>query len=154
MLVENDYMNYDMDVEEYYLSIDAVTKYANYTNDEIVSLFKNADIVLKNISRAVYRLIDREYRGMERNNHKKYMRKLIYDNAYGEVTALMNAMLEATKGALESGMDLNAYINEPRDTFPPTVYYELRGALLIDRSQKPSYNLDITYTDTETAKWS
>jgi len=154
MLVDNAYMGYDMTFEEYYLTIDGVTKYTSYTNDEVKQTLGNTDTALKNISHNVYRLIDSKYIGQKRNDHKKYMRKLIYDNANGEVHALMFAMLEAVKGAIESGMDLNAYINNPTDNLPPTTYEELRNAMLIDLSQKPNTNIDITYTDTETAKWS
>lgn len=144
----SDYYKYDMSEQEYYIKIDAVLNKTAYTSDDIGLAFgENIEKHLKIISHSVYRLMY-NYRKVNRDRyaHKKWLRKKIYDNEYEEVTALINAMIEAVKGAIESGMDLNAYTNEPKETFPSTVYDELRQANLLDKTHKVDTNLDIIYT--------
>ena len=140
-----------MTLQEYYITTDAVTNYTMYSSGDLSVLGSDINKALKIISHAVYRLIYDQRRAKDKFTHKKYMRKKIYDNAQEEVTVLMMAMIEAVKGAVESGMDLNAYINEPKDVMPPTVYQELRQAELLDASEKRDYLLDITYTAEELA---
>lgn len=151
MLATNNYIKYDMTLQEYYITTDAVTNYTMYSSGDLSVLGSDINKALKIISHAVYRLIYDQRRAKDKFTHKKYMRKKIYDNAQEEVTVLMMAMIEAVKGAVESGMDLNAYINEPKDVMPPTVYQELRQAELLDASEKRDYLLDITYTAEELA---
>ena len=151
MLVTNDYIKYDMTLQEYYITLDAVTNYTTYNSTDIAVLGQDISKALKVISHSVYRLIYDQRRAKDKFVHKKYMRKKIYDNAQEEVTVLMLAMIEAVKGAIESGMDLNAYVNEPKDVFPATVYQELRQADLLDPSEKRDNDLDITYTAEELA---
>jgi MoaA/NifB/PqqE/SkfB family radical SAM enzyme len=147
-LVKSNYIKYDMTLEEYYINIDCVTNYTNYTSDELNAVGIN-NKALKAISHNVYRLIYDYRKGIKKHVHKKFMRLKIYNNEDGEVTALLLAMVEAVKGAVESGMDLNAYINEPKDNLPYTVKEELKGADLLDASEKIDYGLDITYTDAD-----
>jgi len=149
-LATSKYIKYDMDLQEYYINLDTITNYTTYSDGEIRGILgKNgADVnkAIKVISHAVYRLIYDQRRAKDKFIHKKYMRKKIYDNAQEEVTVLMLGMVEAVKGAIESGMDLNAYIDNPKDVMPPTVYQELRQADLLDPSEKRDYDLDFTYT--------
>lgn len=151
MLVQNVYMKYDMALEEYYITVNAITNYTAYNSEELGKIFKNLNKDLKKISHNVYRLIYSWYRGAEPYKHQQFMRSKIYDNTQGEVKALMLAMIEAVIGAIESGMDLNAYINEPKNTFPLTVYEELETGMLLDKSQKIADDYDITYTAEELA---
>lgn len=145
-LINSDYIKYDMTLQEYYINIDCITNYTNYDSN-MLGAVKIDNKTLKMISHAVYRMIYNYRRGINKSVHKKYMIKKIYDNSNGEVTALMYAMIEAVKGAIESGMDLNAYINEPKDNMPYTVKEELRSADLLDATEKRDYLLDITYTE-------
>lgn len=152
MLSTSDYIKYDMTLQEYYITLDAVTNYTTYNSQELSLVFGNdVDKGIKNISHSIYRLIYLWRKGEGRTEHIKYMRKKIYNNANGEVNALMLAMIEAVKGAIESGMDLNAYINEPKDNLPYTVKEELKLAELLDSSRKPINTTDITYTAEELA---
>ena len=150
-LTQNDYIKYDMTTQEYYITRDAVINLTTYSSDELGLIFNDINKALKIISHSVYRLIYNWRKGIGGRDHIKYMRKKIYDNAKEEVTALMLAMIEAVKGAVESGMDLNAYINEPKDTLPHTVREELKLAELLDSSKKPIDTQDITYTAEELA---
>lgn len=150
MLVrDSKYIKYDMTLQEYYITLDAVTNYTTYSSTDLAVLGNDIAKALKVISHGVYRLIYDQRRAKDKFTHKKYMRKKIYDNLQEEVTTLMLAMIEAVKGAVESGMDLNAYVNEPKDIMPPTVYQELRQSDLLDPSEKRDYLLDITYTAEE-----
>lgn len=153
MLVSNDYLGYNMDREEYYITLDGVLSYTSFTDDELGNIFDDVTKDLKTISHNVYRLLYSWYRGPEPYNHQRFIRMKIYDNTQGEVQALTYAFIEAIKGAVESGMDLNAYINEPKDTFPPTVYQELEIGMLLDRSKKIADDYDISYTVSELAKY-
>lgn len=144
-IINSNYIKYDMTIQEYYINLDCAINYTMYTSDELNAVGLN-NKAIKIISHSVYRLIYDARKNVDKYVHKKYMRKKIYDNAKEEVTALMYAMLEAVKGAVESGMDLNAYTNEPQDSFPPTVNKELNSAELLNPSQKIDYQLDITYT--------
>lgn len=148
MLSTSQYMKYDMSLQEYYITLDGVTNNTQYSSDDLNQMKIDAQ-ALKAISHGVYRVIYNVRRGKGKYAHKKYMRKKIYDNNEEEVTVLMSAMIEAVKGAVESGMDLNAYINEPKDTMPMTVYQELHSANLLDRSNKIDHNLSITYTEAD-----
>ena len=139
-----------MELQEYYIKLNAVLKYTSYSSEELSLIFKDVNKDLKIISHSVYRLMYDMRRGINKYNHKKYIRKKIYDNAEEEVTVLILAMIEAVKGAIESGMDLNAYINDPKETFPKTVYQELRQAELLNTADKlDNDDLDIDYTAEE-----
>jgi len=148
-LVRSKYIKYDMDIQEYYITLEALTNLTGYTSDDIALAFgEKVNINLKNISHSVYRLIYNWRRSPKgKYAHKKYMRKKIYENIQEEVIALRNAMIEMAKGAIESGMDLNAYINDPKETYPPTVISELKSANLLDSSHKDENDLDISYTE-------
>lgn len=149
MLTLNNYLKYDITLQEYYITMDAVTNYTTYSSDELSLVFGDVNKAIKTICHSVYRLIYNWRKGDGRQDHIKYMRKKIYDNANNETTALMLAMIEAVKGAIESGMDLNAYINEPKDNLPYTVKEELKLAELLDSAKKPTDTEDITYTQGE-----
>ncbi len=149
-LAENDYIKYDMTLEEYYINTSCVANYTTYSSDELLAI-KLDDKAIKAISHIVYRLIYTYYRGHESYKHKQFMRMKIYDNTQGEVTALMFAMIEAVKGAVESGMDLNAYIDNPKSNLPYTVNEELEGGMLLNGSQKIGNDFNITYTSEELA---
>ena len=151
MLTENNYIKYDMTLQEYYITVDAITNYTTYNSDKLSLIFNDVNKDIKMICHSVYRLIYLWRKGNGRQDHIKYMRKKIYDNDNGEVTALMLAMIEAVKGAIESGMDLNAYIDEPKDNLPYTVKEELKLAELLDSAKKPTNTEDITYTAEELA---
>jgi hypothetical protein len=98
------------------------------------------------MSKAVYRLIWNAYIGLDKNIHIEFMRKRIYLNQHGERDAIINAILEMVKGAIESGMDLNIYTEKGGSIYPLTVMEYLNEANLIDSTRKIDYNLDYDYT--------
>ena len=149
MLAQDNYIKYNMTLQEYYITMDAVTNYTTYTSDELALIFGDVNKGIKVICHSIYRLIYNWRKGDGRQDHIRYMRKKIYDNNNGEVTALMLAMIEAVKGAIESGMDLNAYINEPKENLPYTVKEELKLAELLDSAKKPTNTKNISYTQDE-----
>jgi len=123
------------ELNEYYITIDDVLNNANYSSDDLGARGVN-ERVLKDLSRSVYRLIYSVYRGGKPYVHKQFMRLKIENNKEEEQLHLKLAMIEATKGALESGMDFNAYIDNPKMNYPHTVMQELNAARLLDRSEK------------------
>jgi len=88
------------------------------------------------MSHAVYRLIYGYYRGVNKQRHINFMKTKIANNTNGEQTFLKMAMVEMVRGSIESGMDLNAYVNDPKSIFPDPVYEELRNGFLLDAREK------------------
>jgi len=142
---------YDFDREEYYITINAVTNLTEYSEDEFKRIFKTPEKSLISMSKAVYRLIWNAYTGLDKNVHIEFMKKRIYLNQHGERDSIINAILEMVKGAIESGMDLNAYTDKGGNNYPSTVIDCLNEANLIDGTRKIDYNLDITYTEDDHA---
>ena len=64
---------------------------------------------------------------------------MIYENLDNERQALYDAMLEYVMGALESGMDLNAYQQETKKEAPETVMDELRIGNLLNHGEIELY---------------
>lgn len=131
-------MQLDTVKNEYYIEEKDVTDNTFYQNADLARVFGASNIGrnLKIISHAVYRLIYEAYRGIKKADHITFMRTKISNNTNGEQTFLMNAMIELVRGAIESGSDLNAYIENPRSIYPETVYEELRNGFLLDAREK------------------
>jgi len=123
---------------EYQLELNDVVNETDISSDDLGLIFGDIAKGLRIISHAVYRLIYDYYPGLYKNDHIVYMRTKISNNLYEEQTFLKNAMLEAVKGAVHSGMDLNVYIDDAKNMFPATTYAELRAGRLLDRSRKPN----------------
>ena len=146
MITQNTMVKYDLIKEEYYITINAMTNMTEYTEDEIKRVFKNADKSLVILSQAVYRLIWNAYMGIDKYIHIEFMKKKIYLNQHGEREAIINAIVEMAKGAIESGMDLNVYTDNGKSKYPETVYDYLDQANLLDGTRKVNYNLEFDYT--------
>lgn len=129
-------MEFNETMNEYYITIDDITNNTPYSSDDLNGVFGEVKMTLKNISHAVYRLMYSYYNGMNPHTHKTFIQRKIGYDMMDEQTQFKLACIEAVKGAVESGMDLNAYTNEPKDTFPSTVYDELRIAKMLDKSEK------------------
>lgn len=128
-------MELDTNTNEYYIIMDDVTNNTMFSSNDMGSRGID-DKALKILSHSIYRLIYRHYKGAFIEDHRTFMQTILSNNANNERYYLMNAMLEMVKGAVQSGMDLNAYLNEPSDIYPPTVYEELRNGHLLDASRK------------------
>jgi hypothetical protein len=146
MITQNTIAKYDFTRHEYYITINAVTNLTEYSEDEFKRIFKSPEKSLISMSKAVYRLIWNAYIGLDKNIHIEFMRKRIYLNQHGERDAIINAILEMVKGAIESGMDLNIYTEKGGSIYPLTVMEYLNEANLIDSTRKIDYNLDYDYT--------
>lgn len=146
MIAQTKDMQYDFDKEEYFLTADGITNNTDYTSAEIGLILKPN--TPKWISQAVYRLIYDAFPGFEKYAHIRCMKRLIYDDEYGERKALFEAFVEMAKGAIESGMDLNPYTNnQTKPWYPPTVISCLKKANLINPYRKEdSDEFDIVYT--------
>ena len=122
---------------QYYITVDDVVTDTTYSSAELGNIFKDdIDKSLKVISKSIYRLIYDYYKGLYKSDHITFMQTKIENNVNNEQTYLKQAMLEQVIGAIESGMDLNPYINEPKKNYPFTVYEELRNGFLLDKSRK------------------
>jgi len=122
---------------QYYITVDDVVTDTTYSSAELGNIFKDdIDKSLKVISKSIYRLIYDYYKGLYKSDHITFMQTKIENNVNNEQTYLKQAMLEQVIGAIESGMDLNPYINEPKKNYSFTVYEELRNGFLLDKSRK------------------
>ena len=146
MIYQDKDMIYDFTRQEYEVKMDAVVNRTDFTQHELGLIFKPNTMRL--LSQAVYRIIYGAYAGPDKDIHIRYMRKKIYNNLHGERDWLLQAVVELVRGAVESGMDLNAYTNDhdKKRSYPQTVVECLDNARLIDETRKIDQYLDITYT--------
>jgi len=130
-------MKLNSDTNQYYITVDDVTKDTVYSSADLGNVFGDKiQRSLEVISKSIYRLIYDYYKGLYKMDHITFMQNKIENNVNNEQTYLKQAMLEQVIGAIESGMDLNPYVNEPKKNYPFTVYEELRNGFLLDKSRK------------------
>lgn len=98
-------MQLDTNRNQFYLTIDDVVSETNYNSEDVYE--QNVD--LKEISQATYRVMHNFYKGHNPRKHAEILQQMIIDDLEKQ-KHLKFAMLEFLRGALVSGMDLNAYI--------------------------------------------
>jgi hypothetical protein len=127
----------DNELNEYYIEKKDILDNTMYSEYELGRIFgDDLKKVFKLMSQDIYTLIYNAYRGPYMSDHIEYMQKKIEDNSNREQYQLKRAMIEYVKGAVESGMDLSEYLDQPKDKYPRTVIRELRVAMLIDGARK------------------
>ncbi len=120
-------MEFDQLRKQFYLTVGDVVTNTQFTSEDIA--LHNMD--LKEISQATYRVMHNFYKGPNPQKHAEILRNKIIEDPEKQ-KGLMFAMLEFLRGAMISGMDLNAYIaNElmsgtSRYNAPKTVKEELK----------------------------
>lgn len=120
-------MEFDAKRNQFYLTMSDVVSNTQFNSNEIAE--QNID--LKEISQATYRVMHSVYRGKNYQKQAKVLQDMIIEDPALQ-DGLMFAMLEFLRGAMVSGMDLNAYIaNEltqgtERHNAPKTVKEELK----------------------------
>jgi len=90
---------------QFYLTMDDVTQNTAYESDVIYQ----QKIDLREISEATYRVMHNFYKGPNPAKHATVLKQMVVDNPQLQ-QGLLHAMLEFLRGAVVSGMDLNAYI--------------------------------------------
>ncbi len=98
-------MQFDSRRQQFYLTVDDVIQNTQFTSEDLVQ--NNID--LNEISQGTYRVMHSFYKGANPQKHADILKDMIVDDP-DKQQALLNAMLEFLRGALVSGMDLNAYI--------------------------------------------
>lgn len=127
MIIENEYMEYDYDRHEYYITMDAILKEVPYGDDEIKRRVKNIDRYLKRYSRRIYQHIYYS----NKNSARQFLHYKIYLNQDFERQSIQDAIIEYVMGALEDGMDLNLYLDQTKNDLPNTVEIYLRNSRLL-----------------------
>lgn len=130
------YLEYDELTGEYVITHEAVIEFIDAQPAEITAHFDNEKKAYRALSQAVYRIIYDRSLDANRHNHIKFMQGKIHRNLENEKLYLMKAMIEIIKGALNSDMDLNAYIDGEAKHYPNTVEQELQNGLLIMPGRK------------------
>lgn len=128
--------------KELYITLDDVLNETSFSSKDVQDkLGENFVMVIeRDLSRAVYRYLHGLHRGFDHNNHTRTLNALIFNNSNYQY-AIKSAMIEMVKGAMYSGMDLNAYSaevdptptgNATRKNIPDGVLHELRAGGLLD----------------------
>jgi hypothetical protein len=126
-ILENDYMKYDYDRHEYYITEELIANEIPYEDDEIKRRVDNLIKLLPRYSRRIYQHIYYS----NQNSARQFIHYKIYKNEFFERQAIQDAIVEYVMGALESGMDLNLYEQETKSDMPSSVEYTLRNAKLL-----------------------
>jgi hypothetical protein len=126
-------MKFNHKTQETYITIDDVINESSFTSKDIQDkLGEQFDrVVERDLSRNVYRYLHGLRRGFDNARHTRILNALIFNNRKYQ-RAIKLAMVEMVKGAMYSGMDLNAYSAEILKTMPDTVLHELKNGGLID----------------------
>lgn len=128
-------MYFKAKTQELYITLDDVLNETSLTSKDIQDkLGANfEDVIERELSRGVYRYLHAQYRGFDNKEHVRILNALIFNNGnYQE--ALKLAMVEYVKGAVYSGMDLNAYSHDTLKDLPDNVMWELKNGGLLDLS--------------------
>ena len=143
--------------QELYITLDDVLNETSFTSKDIQDkLGENfEDVIERELSRGVYRYLHAQYRGFDNKEHTRILNALIFNNGnYQE--ALKLAMVEFVKGAVYSGMDLNAYSHDTLKTMPDNVMWELKNGGLLDLSgeliidDETLENIELRYPNADT----
>jgi hypothetical protein len=126
-------MKFNHKTNETYITIDDVINETSFTSKDIQDkLGEQFDrVVERDLSRAVYRYLHGLRRGFDNDRHTRILNALIFNNRTYQ-RGLKLAMVELVKGAMYSGMDLNAYSAELLKSIPDTVLHELKNGGLTD----------------------
>jgi hypothetical protein len=126
-------MKFNHKTQETYITIDDVINESSFTSKDIQDkLGEQFDrVVERDLSRNVYRYLNGLRRGFDNARHTRILNALIFNNRKYQ-RAMKLAMVEMVKGAMYSGMDLNAYSAEVLKAIPDTVLHELKNGGLID----------------------
>lgn len=98
-------MQFDSRRQQFFLTVDDVIQNTQFTSEDLVQ----NDIDLQEISQGTYRVMHSFYKGHNPKKHADILNEMIINDPEKQ-NGLLNAMLEFLRGALVSGMDLNAYI--------------------------------------------
>lgn len=152
--------------QEIYITLDDVLNETSFTSkdmqDKLGANF--TDVIERELSRAVYRYLHGLHKGFDHYDHTRTLNALIFNNSNYQY-AIKLAMIEMVKGAMYSGMDLNAYSaevdptptgNVSRKSIPDGVLHELRaggllnlaGQLVID--EKTLLDIEALYPNQDT----
>ncbi len=135
-------MKFNHKTQETYITIDDVINESSFTSKDIQDkLGEQFDrVVERDLSRAVYRYLHGLRRGFDDGRQTRILNALIFNNRKFQ-RGLKLAMVEMVKGAMYSGMDLNAYSAEdavavgstviPTKDIPNTVLHELKNGGLL-----------------------
>jgi len=137
-------MYFNAKTKELYITLDDVLSETTFSSKDLQDkLGANFEDVLKrDLSRAVYRFLHGQFRGFTASDHKDILNALIFNNSNYQL-GLKLAMVEMVKGAMYSGMDLNAYSadvdmtatgTKSKKSIPDNVYWELKNSGLLDLS--------------------
>ncbi|MDA3807961.1 MAG: hypothetical protein PF440_08640 [Thiomicrorhabdus sp.] len=127
----------DTETNEYYIETKDILDNTMYSEHHLGQIFgddlKKAMLIM---SKDIWTVIYSAHQGAYMSDHITYMLTKVDNNQQREQYQLKRAIIEHVKGAIESGMDLNEYLDQPKQKYPRTVMNELRIGMLLDGSRK------------------
>lgn len=131
-------MKYSVERKQLYCTLSDIINETSITSVELQEKFgeRFEDVIQKDLSRAVNRYIYALHRGFDARNHKRILDALIFNTPRLQ-RGIKSAIVEHTKGAYYSGMDLNEYSGDAggmdaKKKLPDSVLEELRIAGIYD----------------------
>jgi hypothetical protein len=133
MITTDNYLDYDYDRHEYYLTTNGLIEYMLYDEADLAGVLgENLEKICKFATRRIYREI------YQTNYNRQMLQYKVYLNQENERQSILEASVEYLKGAYESGMDINAYTNGESDL--PRSVHNLIGQNLLYQGK-----VDTTY---------
>lgn len=131
-------MKYDVERKQLYCTLTDILNETSITSVELQEKFGDnfEDVIKKDLSRAVNRYVYTMHKGFNPRRYKRVLDALIFNTPRLQ-QGIRNAIVEHTKGAYYSGMDLNEYSGEAggmdaKKKLPDSVLDELRIAGVYD----------------------
>lgn len=132
-------MKYDVNRKQIYCTLTDIINETSITSVELQEKFgaNFEDVIKKDISRAVNRYVYSSHLGFDAKERKRVLDALIFNTPRLQ-QGIKNAIVELTKGAYYSGMDLNEYSAasgmDQQKKLPDSVKEELKIAGIQDLS--------------------
>ena len=130
-------MKFDETIKEFYVEKEDVYNISTIDESDLTKTFGSnvdLDMALKEKSQDVYMYLDDQQNVGDPYHHALAVRYMIYKNV-DKQTAIKRAVIEHIRGAVETGMDLEAYENEGKEWLSPKVKMILKRSGLIVTGQ-------------------
>jgi hypothetical protein len=135
-------MKLNKERREFYLELNDILNDTSLTETDLRDKFGTEfeKVIERDISGIVNRFIHYAYTGKNQKAHRLMLLYILLTEPEAR-EGFKKAIIEQTKAAYYSGMDLNAYQEEQKESIPHPVYYELVNADLF-RPGEVDFNKD------------
>jgi hypothetical protein len=119
-------MKLNKERREFYLELNDILNETSLTETDLRDKFGSdfEKVIERDISGIVNRFLHYAYKGKNQKAHRLMLLYILLTEPEAR-EGLKKAFIEQTKAAYYSGMDLNAYQEEQKESIPHPVYHEL-----------------------------